>query len=52
MRKPCPECNNDFDWLDKVVTVAGVCYHVDCVDLFPSRYIAMSKGADYIGGNR
>lgn len=48
-RKFCPECNEDFDWLDKVVVVDGICYHEYCVDLFPIGYIAMTKGRDYLG---
>jgi len=49
MREPCPECGEDFNWLDKVVLVNDECYHYHCVDLFPIGYVAMTKGRDYIG---
>ncbi|RQW19862.1 hypothetical protein EH196_06870 [Bacillus sp. C1-1] len=37
----CKACDDKFLWDDRLVVVEDDCYHVDCVTLYPTGYVAM-----------
>lgn len=44
--KKCPECNEPFNWDDKIIYVETLDdhYHEKCVELYPVKYFAFAHG--------
>jgi len=40
MTKQCAACSENFQWDDDVVEVRDEFYHKDCVELYPTGYVA------------
>lgn len=40
----CEACGEPFKWDDTLIKVNEEHYHDDCVDLYPSGYVAFLKG--------
>lgn len=49
MNPICSYCNEKFKRYDDVVTVDEDAYHADCIELYPTGYVAMTKDGDFLG---
>lgn len=40
VKTECSACNESFVWIDEVILVNDELYHKDCLNLFPTGFIA------------
>lgn len=44
----CKECGEWFEWCEKIIKVENDYYHRNCVEIYPSKYVAFID-SDFIG---
>jgi hypothetical protein len=47
-KKCCEACEDAFEWDDNVIVVGDDLYHKDCVNLYPTGFVAFI-GDDFLG---